>query len=157
MQKKLIIAVLITAIIAGGGGFFIGKSTSSQSNFSGANFVGFANMTDEQRQALRDNMPSNMTGDRAMTSRSGMTASSGEVTAKDNQSLTLKLADGSAKIVFYSASTTVSQFQASSVDDLSIGTSVMISGKTNDDGSITASMIQVRPQGETGFGFTQNR
>jgi hypothetical protein len=50
-------------------------------------------------------------------------------------------------VVFFSASTTLSTVVESSMSSLATGTEVMVMGTTNQDGSITASMIQVRPSG----------
>ena len=70
----------------------------------------------------------------------------GEVISKDDKSLTVKLRDGSSKIVFISGSTEVLKFATGTIADLSIGEQVTVSGSANTDGSITAQSVQVRPQ-----------
>ena len=69
----------------------------------------------------------------------------GEVLTKDATSLTLKLRDGGSRIVFYSASTRVSKMADGNISDVATGTTVTVNGATNQDGSVTAEMIQLRP------------
>lgn len=75
----------------------------------------------------------------------GMNATSGEVIAKDDKSITVKLSDGGSKIVFFSDKTSVSKTAEGTQNDVVIGEQVMVSGAANTDGSVTASMIQIRP------------
>lgn len=76
----------------------------------------------------------------------------GDIIASDAESITVKLADGSSKIVFFSGSTSISRQAEGSASDLSEGTSVLVTGATNADGSITAQSIQIRPAGGLPFG-----
>jgi hypothetical protein len=70
---------------------------------------------------------------------------SGDVLAKDAQSITVKMRDGSSRIILYASSTEVSKFAAGTIDDVAVGKTIMVNGKTNTDGSITAQTIQIRP------------
>jgi hypothetical protein len=69
----------------------------------------------------------------------------GEVIAKDKNSVTIKLNNGGSKIVFYSDATEVGKFTKGTMDDLQVGESVTVSGDANQDGSITAKLIQIGP------------
>lgn len=69
---------------------------------------------------------------------------SGQVTAKDSQSITLQLPNGNSEVVLYSSSTQVVKPTAASLSDVVPGTHVMIGGTQNADGSLTAQSIQIR-------------
>jgi len=70
---------------------------------------------------------------------------SGEILAQDDKSVTLKMKDGGSKIIFFSSTTAISKNTDGTLDDLAIGKNLMITGKTNTDGSVTAETIQIRP------------
>ena len=131
-QYKKIGSYVATAIIALAIGFFGGKSMTPQqpaNNFGGGNFG-------QQGGA----------GNRAGNRMSGGGAS-GEIIAKDAQSITIKLRDGGSKIVFYSGKTDVLKSVPGIADDITIGKQVMVVGTGNQDGSITAQSVQIRPDG----------
>ncbi len=86
--------------------------------------------------------------------RAGVGFVSGEILLKDETGFTVKMQDGSTKIVFTSTSTPVLKSTNGSTNDLDIGTQVMVNGKGNSDGSITADSVQIRP---TGFLQGRNR
>ena len=69
----------------------------------------------------------------------------GEVLAKDDNSVTVKLNDGGSKIVYFASSTAISKMTDGSQVDIVVGKNVMISGTTNSDNSVTAQTISIRP------------
>lgn len=75
----------------------------------------------------------------------GLTA--GQIIAKDDTSITVKMADGSTKIVLVGASTAVSRQAQGSASDLTVGADVAVQGSANSDGSVTAQSVQIRPMG----------
>ena len=79
--------------------------------------------------------------------RGGFTT--GQIISKDATGIVIQMQDGSTKIVLVGGSTKVLKAVSGSVDDLSVGTNIMITGSTNSDGSVTAQSIQIRPA-ETG-------
>ena len=69
----------------------------------------------------------------------------GEILSADHNSVTVKLPDGSSRIVLLTSSTTVNKASQASVSDLSVGTRVAAFGTPNNDGSVTAANIQINP------------
>lgn len=143
-----ILPIIITFVIAGAGGFFGGmqyqktRPSSTRQNFGGQN------LTQEQRDQMREQFAGGQggfAGGRGGVRADGGSMTTGEIIAKDNESITVKLQDGGSKIVFYSSSTVVGKFEQGIVDDLALGDNVFVSGKINDDGSLTAQNIQIRP------------
>jgi len=144
MNKKFLITILVIIVVGGGafyGGMIYGKS---KVNLAKA----FQNMTPEQRQQLfQANVGSAASNFQGRNGRgTGVNFLLGEVIAKDDKSLTLKMQDGSSKIVFFSDSTTISKTTDGSLSDIEIGKQVSINGQQNSDGSYTANTIQLSPR-----------
>ena len=132
-NSKVLIAIVVTALVVGAGGFFGGMKYQQGKQPSGANF-----------QAWRGDRQ----GAPRMQRPEGSQALRGEILNQDENSLTVKLPDGSSKIVLLSESTTINKATTATKDDLKTGEQVMIFGSTNADGSISASQIQLN----SGFG-----
>ncbi|MEK7631054.1 MAG: DUF5666 domain-containing protein [Patescibacteria group bacterium] len=69
----------------------------------------------------------------------------GEIIASDDKSITIKLPTGGSKIIFLTDQTPIMKSTASARTDITVGTNVMINGKPNQDGSLSAESIQIRP------------
>jgi hypothetical protein len=69
----------------------------------------------------------------------------GTILFMDDKSVTVKLNDGSTKIILFSNSTSYSNTVASVKTDLKIGSTVAVFGVTNSDGSVTATSVQINP------------
>lgn len=74
----------------------------------------------------------------------------GTVASKSATSITIDTRDGSSHIVLISPDTSVSKSVAGSLDDVATGSTIIVSGTTNSDGSVSANLIQLRPAMPTG-------
>ena len=136
MNKTISISVvvaIIVGILAFGGGMFYGQSKASAGNpaFGGA----------RGQQAGQRGGPGGVLNAR----RNGANFTTGQIIAQDAKSITVKMRDGGSKIIFLSSSTEFSKFASGTASDLTVGKSVTINGQANSDGSLTAQMIQIRP------------
>ena len=158
-MNKLITIVIATAVVVGGGAFFGGmkyaESKSLRGRVSQADFQNLQNLSPEERQQrlqeLGANAGAGFRGGAGGGQRGGGGLTAGEIIAKDDKSITVKLSDGGSKIVFLSDSTTISKMTDGTKSDLEIGKQVTVNGSANSDGSVTAQNIQLRPvpQGST--------
>jgi len=145
---KKILPIIVIVIIVAVGSFFAGMKygqSKNSDNLSQRNFQGFENLSAEERQQRIEQMGANVGSMRLIGNRdSGFVL--GEIISRDNQSITVKMQDGGSKIIFFSDNTQVSKFTDGNSSDLEVGETVMVNGTTNQDGSITAQSIQMRPQ-----------
>ncbi len=129
---KNTIFYLLIAVISLGIGFYGG--ILYQKNQQQSRFSQFANLRQGQNR-----FPS------------GMRPISGEIIKKDEDSLTVKLKDGSTKIVFLTEKTNISKSTTGSKEDLKEKINIFILGQQNSDGSITAENIQINPNNPNGL------
>ncbi len=122
------IIIIIVAVIFGAGGFFAGMRyrQSSQAgrfgNFGGRN-GGFGQGAGRQ----------------------GLRPVAGEIISADDKSITVKLMDGSSKIVLLTDTTSINKSTQGSKADLKIGERVAVFGQENSDGSVTAQSVSLNP------------
>lgn len=77
--------------------------------------------------------------------RGGFSPVAGEIISADDKSISVKLQDGSSKIVILSDKTTINKTQPGAKTDLTSGVKVAVFGTTNTDGSVTATNVQINP------------
>src|SRR3989344_3165715 len=152
-MNKLIAIVIAVAVVVGGGAFFGGmkyaESKSLRGRVSQADFQNLQNLSPEERQQrlqeLGANAGAGFRGGAGGGQRGGGGLTAGEIIAKDDKSITVKLSDGGSKIVFLSDSTEITKSAAGALSDLEIGKNISVNGAANLDGSVTAQTIQLRP------------
>jgi pectate lyase len=138
MKKNQYILILVALLIAGLS-FFAG--TRYQLNrLNNSRMVGEKSMIGNQRGqqfAVSSDTKS------SQNNLSGGTMISGELLSQDEQSLTVKIADGSTKIVIVADSTIYKKSSDAALTDLTIGENLSILGTNNTDGSVTAKTITI--------------
>jgi hypothetical protein len=132
-MKKILPIILVVVIV--GVVCFFGGEKYAQSKVAG-NFLGKGNFNGQFGGRQNASSTKNFSG-------GGMV--SGEIISMDTDSVTVKLQNGSSKIVFYSNSTEISKMATGTAADLKVGQTIMTSGTSNSDGSVSAKTIQIRP------------
>ncbi len=130
MNTKLITIIILGIVIIGGVSFYGGiKYSGSKSPFN--------QRMGESRFAGGDGV--NMHGSQGTETNVVV----GEIIAKDDTSITIKLPDGGSRIVFFTQSTVIAKNATTSAADLVIGENVVANGSANADGSTNAETIQL--------------
>lgn len=144
MKNNVIVISLIAALVGGGIGAFGGiKYQQSKSNVANTgNFAGRPNGLGNRRGG-QNGQGRFENGGRMVT---------GEILSLDDKSLTVKLQDGSSKLVLIPTSVTISKTDTASKADLKTGNRIGVFGTDNSDGSVTAQNIQLNPMFRTGSG-----
>jgi len=148
MNKQGWIAVVIAAVLFGAGGFYIGTSHAAQTPTAGVT----------RAFAVGG-------GGRAAFAGSGFQgaggATFGTVIQIGNGSFTIQLptstsssATTGTKLVLVDNSMQVTQMENVPTSNLQVGQTVIVSGNSNSDGSVTASSVQIVPAGARRPGST---
>ncbi|MFA5076112.1 MAG: hypothetical protein WC480_01705 [Patescibacteria group bacterium] len=136
-MKKIIPIFIVILLIVGAGAFYGGLKYGQSQKSAGRGFAMTGNFGPGGQQG-----PNGMN---LSKNQNGGGFANGEIIAKDDKSITVKLNDGGSKIILYSAGTSVGKTIDGNAADLGVGQTIMANGKTNSDGSITATSIQIRP------------
>jgi hypothetical protein len=135
MNTKQWVTLVVVAIVFAGGGFFGGmKYQQSKTPVRAAGAAG------QRGQAF---------GAGGRGAAAGSQFLNGVVLSKDAQSFTVKMQNGSSKIVFYSGSTSINKTVEGTADDIIVGNQIVVTGSTNSDGSLTAQNVQIRTASST--------
>jgi hypothetical protein len=128
-MKKNIIILIIAILVAGGAGFFGGMQ--------------FQKATGAKTVATSGTTRGNFSGAARTRAASGAGFTSGQILSKTVNSLTIKLTAGGSEIVFLAPSSQIMESSTTTIANLNVGQSVMVTGTTNSDGSVTAKTVQV--------------
>ncbi len=133
MNKTIIIAI-VAALALGVGGFFGGMQYQKSQTT-----IRFA-----QNAGVR---PTGQSGQfyRRFGGQTGENVVRGQVVSTDSNSITVKLPDGSSKIIIVGSSTTFMKSTSGSLSDLKTGDTIITFGTQNSDGSVTAQNVQINP------------
>lgn len=136
-QKDLILPVVVTTIIAGSAGFFGGMKYQQSRRFAQFN-------NGDRTFMMRGGSGSmGMQGGQAMR-LNGFRPVTGEIIKADDVSITVKLQDGSSKIVLISEKTSINKAADGTKADLKIGEQVAVFGSET-EGTVKADSIQLNP------------
>ncbi len=131
MNKKIVSTAVIALVIGFGAGYVIhtapAQTQNTRGNFAGAN------------------------GDMIRGGTGGGAGGflTGTIAAKDAGSITINTRDGSSHVVLITPATSVSKSVTGALGDVSVGSTIIVSGMTNSDGSVSATLIQLRPATST--------
>lgn len=131
-KNNSLVLIIVVAIIVGGAGFFGGMQyQKSQRPAMGDRqfMMGGPNGQGQPMQG-RPNMQ-------------GMAPVSGEVISSDDESVTVKMQDGSSKILILSSDTAINKSTEGTKTDLKTGERITAFGTENSDGSVTAQNISI--------------
>lgn len=134
-MKNTNILVIILAVAIGSGAFLGGMKYEHQ-----------------RSSASRGQFGNRVPGMGTSRSQGGFRPVNGEVIAVDDKSITVKLQDGSSKIIILTDTTAVNKSAAGSREDLKTGEKIGVFGIENSDGSVTAQSIQLDPISDRMFG-----
>jgi len=148
-KKQHIITMLIIIVAVAGGAFYGGtiyekSSLTSQGLLrnSGSQFGNRMGQGGQEQSGQRPGRPGGMMGQPG--AGGGIDFTTGQITAKDDKSITLKTQGGGSKIIFFSGSTIIGKADPGSAEDLTVGGQVLVNGKANADGSLSAQNIQIK-------------
>jgi hypothetical protein len=117
-----------------------------------AGFFGGMKFEDYQLSKTRGSAMRQFPGTGGARGGAGGRQITGNIVSVDDTSLTVKLPDGSSKIVILSDITTINKAAEATKSDLKTGDKVAVFGTNNADGSVTAQNIQLNPvmRGDSG-------
>jgi len=135
-------------LVVGGGSFAVGYKVAQ-----GKNSIGSIARNGTGQMMGRGNDDSRGQGQQVGGMMRGNRQIAGEVISLDDKTMTVKMPDGSSKIILLSSTMTVSKSVEAPKTDLKVGSKVAVFGAQNTDGSQTATTIELDPKF---LGQTQN-
>lgn len=133
MKNQNILIMVLIAVIFAGGGFFAG--TKYQQSKTLSQRTQFAGQFGDRAGGTGSNRTGGFRGGQIM----------GEILSVDAKSITVKMTDGSSKIVLINDKTTINKATEGLISDLKVGERVSVFGTVNTDGSVSGENIQLNP------------
>ena len=127
MKKNSIVITVVVALIVAVAAFYGGMQYQQKQR---SNFATFRGGQNGQQFQGRGNFQ-------------GVRPINGEIISQDDKSITVKMQDGSSKIVILLDQTIINKASEGSKSDLKTGEKVAAFGTENSDGSITAQNISI--------------
>jgi len=128
LMKNTLLVAAIVALVFGAAGFLGGLTYQKSKQAGNRNFAVMGGRVQGQG-----------------TNRLGVRPVAGEIISNDNSSITVKLPDGSSRIVLLTASTSINKADTVKATDLTVGSTISAFGTENADGSVTAQNVQLNP------------
>ena len=151
MKNNQIFLILVLLVIVGGGAFYGGmKYQESKQTSLSQQGCGGGNLSNGTRGGMGRSL-SSQNGNR----NGGFRPVNGEIINADDKSITVKLQDGSSRIVLINDKTVINKAEIATKADLKTGEKVAVFGSTNTDGSVSAQNIQLNPIGRMMGGTPQ--
>lgn len=141
-SKQKVIGGVVVAVLLMGASFWGGTVYAKH---TAGNFAGRGQFSGTAANGQFGGRTGGMNGTGGISMRGGQGFTAGDVIAKDDSSITIKMQDGSTKIVLVNSNTEVLTSDKGTLSDVTVGEQVSVSGQGNSDGSVTAKSIQIRP------------
>lgn len=151
MRKPVLIILIVAAFLLAAAGSFYGGMVYGKQQ-AGATFAAglppdgqavFIGGRTGDGQGFRGRGQGGLAG--GAEAQAGMTF--GQIESIDGNTLMVTDRNGNDLMVQVAETTLIEKNASVSVEDLAIGDTVIVSGNTNDDGSVTARSVQVAPAG----------
>lgn len=138
MKKNMIVMGIVVIVVAVGAFFGGMQYQKSQSPFVRGMMRGIEGgpMNADGNRPFRMGRDGGSMGGGAVT---------GEIIAQDEKTITVKMDDGSSKIINISDKTSINKASEATITDLKVGEKVAAFGTTNSDGSVSALNVQLNP------------
>jgi len=136
MKTNQIISIVVLIVVASAASFFIGTKYQQRKTVS------------QFSQRIGQNMMGRGDNNSSQANRGGnaFRQTIGEIISADDKSITVKLVDGSSKIILFADTTTINQSTEAAKTDLKVGTKVAVMGDQNTDGSVIGRNIEINPR-----------
>lgn len=143
MSSKSMIITVVVVLVIGAGGFY-GGTVYEKGSLSKQGLLRSSASAQGANGAQRGPGGAGFARGGAGGNNSGNFVA-GQITAKNDSSITVQGRDGSSKIVFFSGSTSIGKAAQGTASDLTNGEQVVVTGTASSDGTVAAQNIQIRP------------